>query len=143
MWKSELVGAGSATTLAVLIATLPGSYTPQDADDTRAVNRALAAQQTARHVWRQPCDGRTRVILTDGLPNGFLGLADRASCRVWVARWVGDDRELTCHVVMHELGHVAGVEHSANPRSVMYPRFDRIDRRCRTKRGGHVTTPAP
>jgi len=70
--------------------------------------------------------------LTDRLPSGTLGLADKDGCRVWIARWVTRDREQTCHTVLHELGHVAGMEHSKNhPRSIMHADPSRHDdRRC-------------
>jgi hypothetical protein len=40
-------------------------------------------------------------------------------------------RGRTCHVIVHETGHLHGRQHSSNPLSVMFPRFVRVDPRCR------------
>ena len=39
-----------------------------------------------------------------------------------------------CTIMVHEYGHLAGREHSDNPRSVMYPVYARPDPRCDIRR---------
>ena len=89
------------------------------------IDRALAVAQI---VWHPAC-GQLRVSF-ERPP------ADVAEAAGWA--WSGDCTirvnsqgshrafEPFCQTVLHEAGHVAGMGHSSNPRSVMYP-YRRLD----------------
>jgi hypothetical protein len=115
--------------------------------------RVERAQAVAGKAFNYPC-AWTGVQVRFDRPDpwerldGATGLAwalrGRGYCRVEFSvpaaklRWV----EL-CHVMIHEYGHLAGVDHNFNPRSVMYESLDigygwvlgrfvvqGVDRRC-------------
>jgi len=95
----------------------------------------ISSQRIAARTWHNPCDGR--VTLRYGSPPApYVGLTRwwitangrRYDCRVVVRRGLG--RGLTCTVVLHEYGHLAGRKHSINPNSVMYAPLTRVDHRC-------------
>ena len=86
-------------------------------------DRALAIAQT---VWHPTC-GQLQIRFEN--PVGDLASEDPAG---WA--WAGDCTvrlnatqswqafEPFCHTVLHEAGHAAGMGHSPNPQSVMFPR---------------------
>jgi cyanophycinase-like exopeptidase len=71
---------------------------------------------------------RVRVGLNLG--GSFAGAAVIAdpNCEAWVAEDLTPRQ--ACTVLTHEFGHLAGMQHSHNKRSVMYPR-PATPRRCR------------
>ena len=87
-------------------------------------DRALAV---AEKVWQAPCGpGGVSLSYADP-PGGFEPRALMAAtvghgCVVWVNPRVSfrDRWGLFCHAVIHEVGHLAGREHSEDRRSVMH-----------------------
>jgi len=67
----------------------------------------------------------------ENLPNKVLG--ESGDCTI-----IYDRRQWSwgkyCTTTIHEWGHLAGRNHSRNPRSVMYFRFNHVDRRCNGSR---------
>lgn len=60
-----------------------------------------------------------------GVVDAAGGWATEGDCKIWLNEATrGEDFEVLCQKVLHEAGHVAGVGHSSNPRSVMRPAFD-------------------
>jgi hypothetical protein len=94
----------------------------------------------ARAAWPgSRCAGRERVRLDDDVYidehewqiDGVIAYAstwDPADdCRVGIRRGLPSD--VFCGALVHEFGHLAGMDHSENPHSVMYPRLV-ISRAC-------------
>jgi hypothetical protein len=94
----------------------------------------------ARLAWADPIDYRVA---------GAAAWADPDNCNIWLD--VGDyplAGPFLCHRWLHERGHLAGMPHSSNPRSIMYPVHSegrvwngrrheyRVDRRCKHFTGG-------
>jgi hypothetical protein len=84
----------------------------------------------ARAAWPgSPCAGRENVHLAGDAvlraeapaiagPGGALnGIATPETCEVWLA--AGMDARTFCTVLVHELGHLAGREHTTTPDDVM------------------------
>jgi hypothetical protein len=112
---------------ALLTASLAQATFPSD----RALERATAV---AQRVWEAPCGDHVRVRMAP-LPGPTVGRAEwnheRTRCRVTLDaqhRW---SWRALCTAMVHEFGHLAGREHSPNPRSVMYPTLTRTFWRCR------------
>lgn len=102
--------------------------------------RVAVYERVATVIWGPVCHGQVAVTIVD--TGRYMGDAswsyraegDRSTysdCRVEIGRRLMTDAEL-CAVVVHEYGHLAGREHSPNPRSVMYPEVGRYNapRRC-------------
>jgi hypothetical protein len=80
-----------------------------------------------------PCHGRTVVMTVapqrlDRMSPDFkrlhpIAAAQSSTCHVYVAfqRMHQQLLRFKCRVLMHEFGHLAGLGHSTNPHSVMYP----------------------
>lgn len=93
--------------------------------------RVARAQAIADVVWQHPCGGDVAVTW-DTLPPGQDPSAGKAGlttaawvmsderCHVHFPAGVQQDWYTLCTIMIHEYGHVAGLEHSANPHSVMY-----------------------
>lgn len=91
---------------------------------------AAAIAVASAHWPQSPCRGREVVIgvtrrqvdeAQPGQEAGAYALLD-GSCTVMVAweAWHGSLMRLRCRVLVHEFGHLAGLVHNSNPRSVMY-----------------------
>lgn len=106
--------------------------------------RVLRAERIALEIWGPVCGGDVAVSLAD-LEDDQAGQASWLvdddggyyRCAIIVAPHGPNGKpwpfRLLCAVVVHEVGHLAGMKHSANPRSVMYPRCSEknIPPRCR------------
>lgn len=95
-----------------------------------------ASTRLAERVWHHPCNGRVDVIIQDLGPK-YDGWAEfnhttrpYTDCRavIDVKPWWSSPH--LCTVVLHEYGHLAGLDHSPNPRSVMHP-YSPTDPRCK------------
>lgn len=91
----------------------PAGLTPPPATEAGKLQAAL---DIARGYWTgSPCAGREVVHLTadDQLTathsDGALGMADAASCTVWIR--AGQTPAGFCYTLAHELGHLAGRDH--------------------------------
>ena len=94
---------------------------------------ATALDLAAAHWGHTPCRGRVAVTWTP-LPTtmnansswAFAGTdpfarpAQNSECVIALSTLVDWDWEKLCTVVMHEVGHLDGHEHSPDPRDVMY-----------------------
>jgi hypothetical protein len=130
-----------------LAAPMAHAWTPPPADDAARLAAYLPMAQAA---WAgSPCAGREVVHLKadtalraeapllTGLASGMLdGMAAPTTCEVWMA---GDLDALTfCTVLVHEIGHLAGREHTAVPGDVMNGDGDAGHAPCR-----RAVTPPP
>lgn len=102
--------------VAALLLTTPGS-----ADAGWRINRSLAIAQT---VWHPTC-GQLQLGYGDpervGLPIGVGEWAWKGDCTIRIPNGSHYEFEELCTVILHGAGHVAGMGHSTNPDSVMYP----------------------
>jgi hypothetical protein len=100
---------------------LAASASPALSGDAGMLARSLPI---ARAAWPDsPCAGHETIRLRDdaaiaAMSDDGIGFADPAACTAGIAS--GLDGYSFCVVLVHELGHLAGREHSNNPRSVMY-----------------------
>lgn len=75
----------------------------------------------ARAQWTDsPCVGVENVVLHDDaeVPTGKVGAAF-GNCRAGIVS--GLDDYTFCAVLVHEMGHLDGQDHSTDPESIMYP----------------------
>jgi hypothetical protein len=123
-----------------LAAPMAHAWTPPPADDAARLAAYLPLAQAA---WSgSPCTGREVVhlksdaalrteasALTGTATSMFDGMAAPTTCEVWMA---GDLDALTfCNVLVHEVGHLAGREHTATPGDVMNGNGDVSWQACR------------
>jgi hypothetical protein len=95
------------------------------------------ARAVAEVVWNHPC-GRTVPVTFQTAPifpglGTARGAALKPACEI-VLRSDMTEWNLLCPLVLHEMGHLAGMKHSDNLRSVMHdpPMYDeRCDKRGR------------
>jgi hypothetical protein len=89
-----------------------------------------------------PCHGRELVhlvpqatidaVLSEDAPDTHAGYAHRGGdCDVFIADWVQKQPRIYCSLLVHEFGHLAGHEHSADPTDVMYGARIVIPQECR------------
>jgi hypothetical protein len=116
-------------TLIAASAALPASHALAQSPATDAA-RLQQFLPVARAAWpASSCAGRESVHLAGDAalraqapalagPNESLnGMAEPATCEVWLAS--GMPARTFCTVLVHELGHLAGREHTAAPGDVM------------------------
>ena len=103
---------------ALLTATIGLLLTPAIANAGWKTTRATAI---ATHVWGV-CQNTLRIHFTPADPAwaDSYGWAWTGNCNVYIDTTIGARYwEPFCTTVIHETGHVAGLGHSDNPRSVM------------------------
>jgi hypothetical protein len=124
MGRTFLAGVVALCASLVFISAARANVPPH-----RQVARALAV---AQRVWHPTCgrlrasfdDPRTaHTLLDNGTPIDYAsGWAIAGDCTIHLSRaqhWVAYPP--LCEVVLHEAGHVAGLGHSTDPHSIMYP----------------------
>jgi hypothetical protein len=81
----------------------------------------------AEIVWNHPCDGEVelRWIHFDDIHPGWYS----GPCQITYNTAFRQDWWGFCTTTLHEYGHVAGVGHTTNQRSIMYERPP-FDKRC-------------
>lgn len=114
-------------TAVAIVATLTGASTAH-AQPTRLQHAEAIADS---YYPASPCHGRAVVIPVpesrftdywhDGGEAGMLSTV--GDCRVEVvwARWANFPWRAVCRALVHEYGHLAGLQHSTDRASVMYP----------------------
>ena len=97
------------------------------------ITEFAAAMTLAASVWGQPaCGTPTLGVAVYPTPaqlsvsvDRVTGFAEFDKCRVNLTPLTADPRRtdptFACHVIVHEWGHLAGHEHSDDPKNVMYP----------------------
>lgn len=122
---------------AVAIAALALAAPARAAPFTPAVNRAYNV--AVRYWGGGPTDCLTldRQIVPDGsLPDGGIAWATiptgPTDCVLYVERTLArpDHWVQLCGVLAHEVGHLRGLGHSADPADVMYPGLNRPPAIC-------------
>lgn len=101
---------------------------------------ATLGLHTADHYWaglRDPCPHTYVAAVVDGgspLAGNFI--LPSGDCIIWVNASDGPFRSRQlCKLIVHEAGHLRGLRHSTNPRSVMYPQPTRVPAGCRGVHG--------
>lgn len=89
--------------------------------------RRERATAIAQIVWNHPCNDQVKLAWVP-LGGTYLGWND-APCSIKMATEFHTDWPSFCTAIIHEYGHVAGVWHNTNIRSVMYER-PLPDERC-------------
>jgi hypothetical protein len=117
------------TFIAACVAVPPAhAWTAPPADDP---GRLAAFLPVARAAWpHSPCAGREAVhlaadaalrvhapALTGHAGDVLNGMAAPETCEIWLAS--GMTARTFCTVLVHELGHLAGREHTAAPGDIM------------------------
>jgi Matrixin len=116
-------------TLIAVGASMPASHALAQAPPSDAA-RLQQFLPIARAAWPgSPCAGRENVHLAGdpalraqapaiaGPGESLNGMAEPDSCEVWLAS--GMTARTFCAVLVHELGHLAGREHTTTPGDVM------------------------
>lgn len=121
-----------------MAARLAYGQTPYAIVNTPALRESLAL---ANHVWRTPCHGVITVRaahLPDNPGWNTLAYASWTHGRVYTdcevtldLDWWTWRPERLATIVLHEVGHLAGMSHSDSPRSVMFHAIVRVDPRAR------------
>jgi hypothetical protein len=131
----------------LILAVLVMLTSPNAAQAGWRIDRSVAIAQA---VWKPSCGTlslRYGVPEDAGAAAGASGWAWNGDCKIGVNAGNHYEFEELCTIVVHEGGHVAGLGHSPNRRSVMYAeplvlkttaringreitRWDGVDRRC-------------
>lgn len=99
--------AGAAVGLALLAASAQAGW---------RIDRALAV---AGVVWNHPCGDQIEVRWAR-LPDDIGGQVTLGDCALTVNTIYPWSWQGFCRTVIHEVGHIAGMPHSTDPRSVMW-----------------------
>jgi hypothetical protein len=105
-----------------------------------------AAFYVAKQTWGEPDCGQPRLEVST--PAEYVRAHGTGEFDSEPEAWADEDRcvivlnpQLTirtavrrCHIIVHEWGHLAGREHSQNPRSVMFGEDDVTESRLQVKR---------
>lgn len=111
--------------------------------------RAIAA----RYWGAAPCSGVVTVVWApldpdvNAVSDWTVALdanpAENSDCVITLNQVDAFDWPMLCTVVVHEMGHLSGHEHSTDPRSVMYPVYLGPIPQCRAGSGAGAGTSAP
>lgn len=122
--------AVAAVTLAVAAPASAAPFTPE-------LDRAYNVATEFWHKTPTNCTSLDREIVPDeAMPDEAEGWATIATeptpCVLYIRRTLAEPRwfERACAVMLHEVGHLLGYEHSADPANVMYPEVVAIPGIC-------------
>lgn len=129
-----MTGRSLTVSLAVLLAlAAPARAAPFTPELERAYSTALRFW----HTTPSNCKSLDREIVADAaMPEqaeGWATIADEPTpCVLWLRRTLAGPRwiERACAVLIHEVGHLLGYQHSADPANVMYPEVTFIPGTC-------------
>lgn len=112
-----------ALALLMLIGLLPVASAQAVVTDYDLARDMRLAQKVFPHACGEdrPAIGVDFETMLDGL-DGYTSLGGEAGC--WIvlnAGWAAWSPPVLCRVVVHEVGHLAGLKHTSNVRSIMYP----------------------
>jgi hypothetical protein len=113
---TRFAGTGSVPKLAVVLFAALALVLPASAEAGWRIDRATAI---AGIVWQHPCQDAIAIRVTQ--ENEIAWTTDDTPCVVFLGRHARTAWEPFCHTILHEVGHLAGMGHSRNPRSVMWP----------------------
>lgn len=116
--------------LLIVFALVPSSASagPPPATNAQTSRLAVDSLAIAAKFWTSDLPGLRvfavdiRLIRIATGESGAIGTADRATRSVWIPTGSGSDylaRIQGCTIIVHEVGHVLGIAHSPDPRSVM------------------------